>query len=55
MSLNDLDITVLEDGVFEISLRSSQKVLNKQKAEQLAENLEKQLIFDSITVEPLED
>ncbi len=54
VSLSDLDIAVLDDGVFEISLRSSQKVLNKQKAEELAENLERQLIFDSISVKPLE-
>jgi hypothetical protein len=55
VSLNDLEIVSLDDGVFEISLRSSQKVLNRQKAEQLAENLERQLVFDSISIEPLED
>lgn len=54
VSLNDLEIVVLDDGVFEISLRSSQKVLNRQKAEKLAENLERQLIFDSINIKPLE-
>ncbi len=55
VSLNDLEIAVLDDGVFEISLRSSPKILNRRKAEQLAENLERQLIFDSIKVEPLEN
>ncbi len=54
VSLSDLEIVEIEDGVFEISLRSSQKVLNRQKAENLAENLERQLIFNSIKIEPLE-
>ena len=55
VSLNDLEIVSLDDGVFEISLRSSPKILNHRKAEQLAENLERQLIFDSISIKPLED
>lgn len=54
VSLSDLEIVEIEDGVFEISLRSSQKTLNHQKAEKLAENLERQLIFDSIKIESLE-
>lgn len=55
VSLSDLEIVEIEEGVFEISLRSSQKILNRQKAEKLAENLERQLIFDSIKIKPLEN
>lgn len=54
VSLSDLEIAKNRDGEFEISLRSSQKILNRQKAEKLKENLERQLIFDEIRVEPLE-
>ena len=52
--LSDLEIAEVDDDLFEISLRSSPKILNQRKAEQLAENLRRQLIFDEITIKPLE-
>ena len=53
ISLSDLEIAEIDDFMFEISLRSSPKMLKYHKAEQLAEVLEQQLIFDEIRVEPL--
>jgi hypothetical protein len=54
ISLSDLEIAEIDDFLFEISLRSSPKILKLHKAQQLAETLERELIFDEIKVEPLE-
>ena len=54
ISLGDLEIAEIDDGVFEISCRSSSQILNKRKAEMLAETLRRQAMFDEIKVEPLE-
>lgn len=54
ISLGDLEIAEIDDFLFEISLRSSPKMLKLHKAEQLAEILRQQLVFDEIRVEPLE-
>lgn len=54
VNLGDLEIARLGEYLFEISLRSSPKILKSHKAEQLAEVLRQQLIFDEIRVEPLE-
>lgn len=52
--LGDLEIAELDDGVFEISCRSSPLILNRRKADLLAETLRRQAMFDEINVEPLE-
>lgn len=52
--LGELEIAMLEDEVFEISCRNSPMILNRRKADQLAETLRRQAMFDEITVEPLE-
>lgn len=54
ISLGDLEIAEIDDFLFEISLRSSPKILKRHKAEQLAEILRRQLVFDEVRVEPLE-
>ena len=54
ISLGDLEIAEIEDYLFEISIRSSPKMLKRHKAEQLAEILRRQLVFDEISVEELE-
>ena len=54
ISLGDLEISEIDEGVFEISTRSSPQILNRRKAEQLAEILRRQAMFDEIYVEPLE-
>lgn len=54
ITLADLEIAAIDDFLFEISLRSSPKMLKLHKAEQIAEVLRNQLIFDEIRVEPLE-
>lgn len=51
--LGDLEIGLLDDGVFEISCRASPLVLNRRKAELLAETLRRQAMFDEINIEPL--
>lgn len=55
ISLNDLEIASIDDdGAFEISCRSSGQILNRARAEKLAETLRRQAMFDEITVKPLE-
>ena len=54
ISLADLEIGMIEEGVFEISCRTSPLILNKRKAEQFAETLRRQAMFDEVSVEPLE-
>lgn len=52
--LDDLEIEIIDDGVFEISCRHSALTLNQRKAEKLAETLRQQATFDEISVEPLD-
>ena len=54
ISLGDLEIAEIDDFLFEISLRSSPKMLKLHKAEQIADVLRRQLVFDEIRIEPLE-
>lgn len=54
ITLADLEIAEIDDFLFEISLRSSPKLLKLHKAEQIAEVLRHQLIFDEIRIEPLD-
>lgn len=54
INLGDLEIAVIDPFLFEISCRNSPKILKRHKAEQLAETLRRQLVFDEIRVEPLE-
>ena len=51
--LGDLEIGEVDEGVFEISCRTSPQILNRRKADLLAETLRRQAMFDEITVEPL--
>lgn len=51
--LGELEIAMIDDEVFEISCRTSPMILNRRKADQLAETLRRQAMFDEITVEPL--
>lgn len=54
IALGDLEIEELDEGVFEISTRSSPLILNRRKAELLAETLRRQAMFDEVNIEPLE-
>ncbi|MBA2620808.1 MAG: hypothetical protein H0U87_06380 [Acidobacteria bacterium] len=54
ISLGDLEIASIEEGVFEISCRASGQILNRSRAEKLAETLRRQAMFDEISIEPLE-
>ena len=54
ISLADLVISEIGEGVFEITCPNAQVKLNKPKAEKLAENLRLQSMFDDVYVESLE-
>ena len=54
VALNDLSIAEIDEGVFEISCRDSAQVLTRRRADQLAENLRRQAMFDEIRVEPID-
>ncbi len=54
ISLGDLEIEMIDDGIFEISCRSSPLMLNQRKAEKLADTLRLQAMFDEISVEPID-
>lgn len=51
--LSDLELEMIDDGIFEISCRASPQILNKDKAEKLAETLRRQAMFDEISVKHL--
>lgn len=53
ITLGDLEIRELDDDAFEISCRSSPLILNRRKAEQLAETVRQQAMFDEVRIEPL--
>lgn len=52
--LGELEIAEIDECVFEISCRTSPQILNRRKADLLAETLRRQAMFDEINVEPLE-
>ncbi|MGI8468221.1 MAG: hypothetical protein ACR2N3_07195 [Pyrinomonadaceae bacterium] len=54
ISLGDLVVTMIDDGVFEITSNRAGRPLTEQKAKILTENLRRQAMFDEITVKPLE-
>jgi hypothetical protein len=54
IALSDLSIEKIDDEVFEISCRDSPQILTKRRAEQLAEKLRRQAMFDELTIEPVE-
>ena len=54
IALGDLEIEEIDECVFEISTRHSPLILNRYKAERLAETLRRQAMFDEVNIEPLE-
>ena len=54
IALSDLSIAEIDEDVFEISCRDSAQVLTRRRAEQLAEKLEQQAMFDEVRVEPID-
>lgn len=54
LSLGDLEIAMIDDCIFEISCRTSPQILNRHRADQLAETLRRQAMFDEIRIEPLD-
>ncbi len=54
VALADMEIARIDDGVFEISCRASGHILNRSRAEKLAETLNRQAMFDEVRIEPLE-
>lgn len=52
--LAEMEIGMIENGVFEISCKNSPLILNLRKAEELAETLRRQAMFDEVSVEPLD-
>lgn len=52
--LGDLEIAEIDECVFEISTRASPLILNRRKADMLAETLRRHAMFDEINIEPLE-
>ena len=54
ISLGDLEIVMIDGGMFEISCRASPNILNRRRAEQLAETLTQQAMFEEVRVEPLQ-
>jgi hypothetical protein len=55
IALDDLSIAEIEENVFEISCKDSPQILTRRRAEQLAENLRRQAMFDEISIEPIAD
>lgn len=53
ISLADLEIEEIDEGVFEVSCPNAQVFLNKPKAEKLAETLRQQAMFDEIYIETI--
>lgn len=54
ISLGDLEIIELGEGIYEVSSRNSPQILKLHKAEKLAETIRLQTVFDSVRVEPIE-
>lgn len=53
-SLGDLVLTMIDDETFQISCNNPNRPINKHKAQLLADALEKQSMFDSVRIEPVE-
>ena len=51
IALDDLSIAEIEENVFEISCKDSPQILTRRRADQLAEKLRQQAMFDEITIE----
>ncbi len=51
--LGDLEIAEVDECTFEISCRTSPLTLTRRRADLLAETLQRQAMFDEISVEPL--
>lgn len=54
IALGDLEIGRLGDGRFEIACRGSGLVLNRRRAEELAEKLRFYDIFDEVSIEEID-
>ena len=54
IALSDLSIAEIDEDVYEISCRDSAQILTRRRAEQLAENLQRQAMFDKVRVEPID-
>ncbi len=54
ISLGDLELSMVEDEVFEIKSNHSGRPMTEQKAKMIAETIERQAMFDEVRVEPLE-
>ena len=55
IALEDLSIGEIDEGVYEISCKDSPQILNRRRAEQLAEKLRRQAMFDEISIEPIKE
>ncbi|HEX8636496.1 MAG TPA: hypothetical protein VF692_00425 [Pyrinomonadaceae bacterium] len=55
IALDDLSIAEIDENVFEISCKDSPQILTRRRAEQLAEKLRRQAMFDEISIEPIKD
>jgi len=54
ISLGDLQLSMIDDEIFEVTCSHAGHPLTQQKAEILAETLRRQAMFDEVRVEPLE-
>ena len=54
ISLGDLQLSMIDDEMFEITSNHSGRPLTEQKARMLAQTLEQQAMFDEVRIEPLE-
>ena len=54
ISLGDLQLTMIDDEMFEITCRHTGRPLTHQRAKVLAETLERQAMFDEVRIEPIE-
>lgn len=55
IALDDLSIGAIDEGVYEISCKDSPQILTRRRAEQLAEKLRCQAMFDEISIEPIKE
>lgn len=55
ISLADLEIAEVGEGIFEITCPTAQVPLNSPKAEKLVENLRQHAMFDEIYIESLDE
>ncbi|MGI8493709.1 MAG: hypothetical protein ACR2L1_00135 [Pyrinomonadaceae bacterium] len=53
ISLGDLQLSMINDEVFEITCHHTGRPLTEQKAKMLAETIERQAMFDEVRIEPL--